>query len=150
MNTDYCKKCGACCKNIKIDKDKQLLLWDKKIPLSKEFENMLKAIDTKHGIYKCIYLKDNLCTNSNKPEICRNYPSFPFLELPENCGYEGQIFIAKENLKHKIRKLKEEIIHYTALIETTNNKSEKQQFSKIIASHEKFILKYKEFGSEDW
>lgn len=150
MKTDYCKKCGACCKNIKIDTVNQMLLWDCKMPLTKEFEAMLLPIDEKHGIYTCKYLKDCLCTNPNKPEICRNYPSFPFIELYENCGYEGQIFILKENLKHKIRKLKEEVLHYSVLSESTSNKKEKQQYEKLVNSHKKFISKYKDYGSGDW
>jgi len=111
---------------------------------------MLLPINTKLGIYTCKYLKNNLCTNPNKPDICKNYPSFPFIQLPENCGYEGIIFLKKEDIKHKIRKIKEEILNYTILLETTKDKKEKQQYKKLIDIRNKSISKYKDFDSEDW
>ncbi len=147
---DYCIKCGACCKNIKIDKNKELLQWDGSMPLTKEFEAMLLPINIEEGIYTCKHLKENLCTNKNKPDICKNYPSFPFTQLADGCGYEGEIFLKKEKIKHKIRKLKEEKLHYQTLSELTQNKKEQQQYQKLINLNEKAILKYQEYGSENW
>ena len=46
--------------------------------------------------------------------------------------------------------LKEEIIHYNAIINTTHDKKEQNQLQKIISSRQKFIDKYKEFGSDNW
>ena len=110
---DFCNKCGACCNNIKADFNSKTLYWDGIMPLSEEFASML--IPKQDGLYCCKYLKNNTCTNENKPEICSKYPSSPFAELPEDCGYQGLVFMWNEKIKQKIRKLKEEIIHYNAI-----------------------------------
>ncbi len=150
MGNKFCKKCGACCKHIIIDKERKIICWDAELPLTEEFEAMLFPADEENNIYACRFLVNNLCTNPNRPEVCINYPSFPFVQLPENCGYEGYIFVQKEKLKHKIRKLKEEILHYTVLSETTNDKRERQQYQKIINTHVRYIDKYKNYGSDNW
>lgn len=149
MENDFCNKCGECCKKIKADFDLKILYWDKKQPLTDEFAEMLIPSD-EENTYFCKYLKDNLCTNPNKPDICHNYPSSAFVKLPEDCGYNGFIFIQTEKIKQKIRKLKEEILHYEMLIKVTKEKREQNQLQKIINSHQKYIDKYKEFGSENW
>ena len=98
----------------------------------------------------CKYLQNNLCTNKNKPEICSSYPSSPFAFIPENCGYLGFVFTNNEKIKQNIRKLKEEIIHYTALLCTVTNKQEQSRLQKLVESHQKFIDKYKIYGSDNW
>ena len=148
MVNDFCNKCGECCKYIKADLKAKVLYWDGVQPLSEDFASMLLPLD--NGIYTCKYLQNNLCTNSQKPEICANYPSFPFIELPERCDYRGEIFMKREKIQQKIRKLKEEIIHYNALIDTINDKREQNQYQKIIDLHQKQIDKYKEYGSQNW
>ena len=148
MTSDYCNKCGACCKYIKADLEAKVLYWDGVQPLSEDFEAMLLPLDD--GIYTCKFLQDNLCTNSKKPDICVNYPSSPFVELPESCDYRGFIFMKREKVQQKIRRLKEEIIHYNALIATIHDKKEQNQYQKIIDSHQKQIDRYREYGSKDW
>ena len=150
MTNNYCNKCGACCKNIKADLNKKILYWDCIQPLEDEFAKMLVPTGIDENIYTCIHLHNNICTNNNKPQICINYPSSPFAKLTENCGYTGFIFMQSEKIKQKIRKLKEEIIHYNAIISTTNDKKEQNQLRKIITSHQRFIDKYKDYGSENW
>ena len=152
MKQDFCKKCGKCCKNIKADIKSKRLYFDGIQELDDNFLSMLDIIETKDGISlcKCKFLKDNLCTNSSKPEICTNYPSSPFAYLPPDCGYEGEIFMLNELAKQKIRKLKEEIVHYEILIKTTFVKTEQNQYKKIIDSHKRIIQKYSAYGSEDW
>ena len=148
MNNDLCKKCGACCRYIQADIESKILYWDEVQPLSDDFASML--IPVKNDIYKCKYLQNNLCTNPHKPDICEKYPSSPFVELPDGCDYSGEIFMKRERVQQKIRKLKEEIIHYNALIETIQDKREQNQYQKIISSHQKQIDRYKEYGSQDW
>ena len=148
MENNYCNKCGTCCKNIKADLEAKVLYWDGIQSLDADFESMLIPIG--EGIYKCKYLKDNLCTNIIKPNICKNYPSSPFVELPEVCDYRGDIFMKKEKVLQKVRKLKEEILYYNALISTITNKKEQNQYKKIIDSHQRIIDKYKVHGSQDW
>ena len=148
MAKDLCNKCGACCKNIKADFEAKILYWDGNQPLTDDFASML--IPAGDGIYTCKYLKDNLCTNESKPEICVNYPSSPFIELLDCCDYRGEIFMKREKIQQQIRRLKEEIIHYNALIATIHDKREQNQYQKIIDSHQKYIDRYKDHGSQDW
>lgn len=152
MEKDFCHKCGKCCKSIKVNYSSGELFFDGIQPLGTEFSSMLEIIETQNDISlcKCKFLKENLCTNTNKPDICRNYPSSPFANLPADCGYEGEIFIKNEHEKQKIRKLKEEIIHYEALINNTDNKSDKNRYQKIINSHEKRINLYDRYGAKNW
>lgn len=146
MERNYCNQCGACCKNIAVDFDKKILFRDGVQTLSDEFVNMLIKLENKGSttICKCKFLQGNLCANPNKPKECQDFPSSPFAFLPEDCGYEGEIFIKLENVKQKIRNLKEEIIYYNAILES--DKSVK----RIIERHQAFIDKYKMYGSENW
>lgn len=150
MEKDLCKKCGECCRKIAVDFERKIIYKDGVETLSEEFASMLEPVEKRENVTfcKCKFLEDNICTNSDKPEECINYPSSPFAFLPEECGYYGEIFLKNENIKQKIRKLKEEIIHYEAEIIT--NKSEQNQLRKIIEKHQAFIDKYKIYGSENW
>ena len=148
MERYFCNKCGKCCKNTGADSEKGILYWDGIQPLTDDFASML--IHVNDNIYLCKHLQGNICNNSLKPDICKNYPSSPFAELPESCGYSGEIFIKREKIKQRIRKLKEEILHYEILIQTISDKREQNQYKKIIDSHQKYIDRYKEHGSNDW
>ena len=145
MKQDYCNKCGACCKNIPVDFSHNVIFRDGIQELTSEFKTMLIPISKTNNITfcSCKYLVNNLCTHSKKPEECKIYPSSPFAFLPEECGYRGDIFIKLESIKQKIRKLKEEIIHYETLDKT-------QELQKLINHHKNIINKYKQYGSEDW
>lgn len=164
---DFCKKCGRCCKYIPADLGKKLLYRDGIKPLDDEFSLLLIPADIKNldktysenvlacfpnaKFYKCTYIsEENLCTNPKKPEICNEFPSAPFAFIPDDCGYEGDIFVKNEAQKQKIRRLKEEIINYETLIAVSSEKQEKDSFAKIIKFHQKFIDKYSTYGSEDW
>jgi hypothetical protein len=149
MTNDFCNKCGECCRRIKADLEAKVLYWDGKQPLTEDFACMLKKT-SEPEIYSCKFLRDNMCTNPDKPEICINYPSSPFAELPDECTYSGYIFMRNEKIKQQIRKLKEEIIHYNAIIDSITDKKEQNQLQKIVASRQKLIDRYKEYGSENW
>ena len=166
--TDFCSKCGICCRLIPIDNESKMLLrdgiqepdqtfLDSLYPLSIESacninESYVKKVQNifpEAQFYSCKYLSDeNICTNSNMPSACKNFPSHPLAIIPDDCGYEGDIFIKNEQLKQKIRKLKEEIIHYEALI--ASGDKDKNSYAKIIANHTKFIDKYALFKAWDW
>ena len=146
MEENYCNKCGACCQNIAVDFLNMVMFRDGIQPLTQEFVNMLEKVEIRENITlcRCKYLKNNLCTNENKPQECVDYPKSPFAFLPENCGYEGEIFTKHEQIKQKIRKLKEEIVHYEAML------AQDKSVQKIIDRHKAFINKYKMYGSETW
>ena len=109
------------------------------------------CINSNVQFFSCKFLTDdNLCSNQNKPEICSKFPSSPFACVSENCGYAGELFLSKETVKQKIRRLKEEIIDYETQIAVTRDKREKEHLKKIIVYHQKFIGKYKDYGSKNW
>ena len=152
MEKDFCLKCGECCKQIFVDFDNKLLYFDGIQTLEDNFAKMLVPIGKKDNltICYCKYLKNKSCTNPEKPSICSIYPSSPFAFIPASCGYYGEIFIKKEAEKQKIRKLKEEIVHYEALLISTVNKREKLQYEKILKTLKNRVQKYSLYGSEDW
>lgn len=152
MERNLCNKCGMCCKEIPTDFSKRIIYRDGIQPLSSEFEKLLIPVEEKGyiTICRCKFLENNLCTNPDKPQICSDFPYSPLAFLPENCGYTGEVFLKKEKLKQQIRKLKEEIMHYSALIDTVKDKNEQRQYQRIIDAHETFIKKYKVYGSGDW
>ena len=94
MEKDYCKKCGKCCKNIAVDFEKMVMFRDGIQPLSNAFADILVKKEKRGNvtICSCKFLENNLCTSLNKPVECISYPSSPFAFLPEDCGYEGDIF----------------------------------------------------------
>lgn len=142
----YCNKCGKCCKNIVVDFNNNIVFYDGIQKLNDEFKSMLRVVHTKdnYSICTCKFLKNNICSNPNKPDMCTKYPSSPFAFLQEDCGYEGFIFLKNEKEKQKIRKLKEEILHYE--VQLKKDKS----VQKIINHHQALIDKFKAYGSENW
>lgn len=160
--TNFCNHCGLCCKLIPAINGN--IIRDGKQPIEKFFipisidqalninENYVKKVQSlfpEAKFYTCKYVSENKqCTNSHMPESCINYPSSPLAIIPDECGFSGEIFIKYETLKQKIRKLKEEIVHYESLIIT--NPKEKNNYKKIIDSHNRFIKKYEQFGSLNW
>ena len=152
MEKDFCNKCGECCKHIAVDFERKILFFFVLQGLTDNFAKMLKSVEKKDNITYCCctYLRNGKCTAEHKPEICQNYPSSPFAYIPENCGFSGDIFIKLEHEKQKIRKLKEDILHYEALIKTTYDSSEIKQYEKIIKHHTGLIDRYKFYGSYDW
>ena len=151
MKNNYCNHCGKCCSSIAVDFTQGIMFRDGIQKIDTDFFSLLEPFSKKDNIMfcKCKFLKNNLCTNDKKPEICINYPSSPFAFLPDNCGFYGEIFQKKEEIMQKIRKLKEEILHYETLLPLAS-KEEKREYTVIIEKHKKFISKYKPYGSENW
>ena len=82
-------------------------------------------------------------------ELCSKiYSSNPLVVVPEECCRAGEIFLKREELKQKVRKYKEEIIHYEALINSGDKESD--SYKKIIKSLQRSIDKYSACGSHDW
>ena len=152
MEKNFCRKCGECCKHICVDFENKKLYFDGIQPLNDDFADMLVPIGKKENltICYCKFLKNNTCSNNQKPVVCNTYPSSPFAYIPLNCGYSGEIFLKNEAEKQKIRKIKEDLIHYEALFKTTSDKHERQQYNKLIQTLYKKIQRFSEYGSEDW
>lgn len=158
---NFCNKCGLCCKlipayNGNIIRDGIQPVEDFFIPLdidtaitiNEDYVKKVQNLIPNAEFYTCKYLKNNCCAHPNMPEACKIFPNSAIAIINDDCGYFGEIFIKHETLKQKIRKLKEEIIHYEALIAT--NPKEKNSYQKIINSHQHFIKKYQVFGSSNW
>lgn len=165
---DLCKNCGLCCKLIPIDSEIKNLLRDDIQPIEDKFAKNLIILDLDEAksinenyvnsvleifpdasFCRCKYLsKLNLCTNRNKPEFCIQFPSSPLAFVQDECGFSGEVFVKKEALKQKIRKFKEEIVYYEALIASGDNDS--AGYQKIIHSLNRYIEKYRLYGSHQW
>lgn len=164
----FCNFCGMCCKLIPIDLEKLFVLRDGLQELDTTFLDMLVPLTMEEAIsinenyvqnvqnlfpdakfFKCKYLTDdNLCTTFDKHEYCIKFPSHPLAMIPDDCGYYGEIFIKSEEVKQKVRKYKEEIVYYEAMI--ASGCKEEKVYRKIIDSLNKFINKYAPYGSADW
>ena len=165
-----CKMCGLCCRLIPVDVENRKLLRDGVQPLDETFANQLLPVSYEQlqndndeyiknvlkiypqaEFFRCKYLvDDNLCTSLDKPEICVDFPIKPFAFIHDECGYVGEQFLKIEMQKQKIRKIKEEIIHYEALVATFNNKKDIESYLKIIHVHQRYIEKYTAWGALDW
>lgn len=165
-----CQKCGLCCRLIPVDVENKKLLRDGIQPLDEDFAEHLIPLDYEQlqndnesyiknvlsiypqaEFYKCKYLVDNnLCTKLEKPDICKEFPSKPFAFIHDDCGYTGEQFLKIEMQRQKIRKIKEEIIHYEALIATSTDKKDIESYTKIIHVHQRYIEKYAIWGALDW
>ena len=101
------------------------------------------------SFFECKFLsKDNLCTSIEKQDFCKTFPSDGMALIPSCCGYYGEIFLKNEEIKQKVRKYKEEITCYQAIIDSGSK--EEKVYIRIIESLERFIKKYEIFGANDW
>ena len=100
----------------------------------------------KHCDIDCIYLtEDGICSKSKNSE---NISCDKNILIPENCEHYGRLFLKLEEIKQKVRKYKEEIIYYEAMI--ASGCKEEKIYKKIIDSLNKFIEKYNTFGAKNW
>lgn len=129
----------------KVDKE----LVDNIIKLLKEDGNYDESRMTFYG---CKYLLDNnMCSiYEQRPTLCIHCPSTPWSIVPPGCGFEGWLFMERENAKQKVRKAKEDLLELKLL----KNKSDDPDLLKRIASVEHKIQNtielYKKYGSYDW
>ena len=89
-----CKKCGKCCKEIRIKlrNKKHFKIIQFLFPLYRQFY-IIKVDDKENLVLGCKHLNDNGTCNIYKfrPLVCRNYPMNPpsfFSETIDGCGYE--------------------------------------------------------------
>ena len=162
---NLCNRCGVCCRYIPVDTKNKILYRDSIKPLTEEFEALLipqtGIIPNFNDIYPTIALRqdviffrckfllnENICSNPQKPQECKDFPKSAMACIPEYCGYSGTQFLKSEEHKQKIRKMKEEILHYEALM--IDEPQNKRGYQKIIERLQAFIDKYAVYGSEDW
>ncbi len=102
--------------------------------------------------YHCRYIQENNSCGiyEKRPELCRNFPSNPWVVVPPGCGYEGWLFKKREEKKQYIRKLKEDILSYKNLLRGDVSENERQNILKILEKINEIIKCYSKYGSEDW
>jgi len=159
---NFCEYCGLCCKIIP-EKDGVVirdgvcadtsffvpLTREEALSVSEKFVLDLEKVFGRIKFCKCKYItNDNVCKNLQKPDKCKNFPLTELAIVPEECCYIGEVFLRREELKSKVRKYKEEIIHYESLINSGDR--DKNSYKKIINNLQKFIDKYALYGSADW
>lgn len=98
--TGTCIKCGKCCKNLILTYKNRPVTDKKQFNKLIERDNFYSRFSPIHIsqdnsliYFSCNYLQNNKCRDhSNRPHICRQYPSPAMLKkggklLPE-CGYK--------------------------------------------------------------
>lgn len=164
----YCNDCGMCCKLIPINDGEGIVVRDgfqladdefmsgltelsdvEAEAVSMSYVEKVKNIFPDVKFFKCNHLNaDNKCSLSEKPPICANFPTTPLAIVPDECICLGDVFMKNEQLKRKIRMIKEEILDYESLIESGDKDS--ASYKKIIENLTRFVTKYKDFGSLYW
>ncbi len=126
---------------------------------AKTVDNVIKCLsedgnfnERNTTFYKCKYLDDdNMCTRyETRLTLCRHFPSSPWAIVPPGCGYEGWLFMKREEAKQKIRKIKEELLELQLLKKKTKAPD---ILLKIQAVESKMLANieiYKKYGSENW
>ena len=168
MMNVLCNGCGMCCRIIPVCQRNNVMVRDGLQPIDEsflsglvrlpndeaeklniEYVNKIRDIFPDAVFYSCKYISENNeCTMEKKPSVCYSFPSSPLAIVPDECGSLGEVFMKNEELKRKIRMIKEEILDYETLIDRGDKDSE--SYKKIIENLKRFITKYKEYGSENW
>jgi Fe-S-cluster containining protein len=102
--------------------------------------------------YYCKYLQpDNLCSRyENRLDLCKHCPATPWSILPPDCGFEGWLFLEREEKKHKVRLAKEEILELKLLHNRTKDEETLKKIDTVIQKIQRNIDLYKKYGSENW
>lgn len=108
--------------------------------------------DEKMTFYYCKYLQDdNMCSNYEKrPELCRYFPSTPWAIVPPQCGFEGWLFLKREEEKCKVRHAKEELLELKLLRKRTTNEETLKKIAIVEQKIQRNIDLYKKYGSDNW
>ncbi|HNW25619.1 MAG TPA: YkgJ family cysteine cluster protein [Candidatus Gastranaerophilaceae bacterium] len=135
-------------------------IQDAKNVCQKTVENILSKLNSEKEdfdekeatFYRCRYIKDdNLCgIYEKRPELCKRFPSNPWVVVPPGCGYEGWLFKKREEKKQYIRKLKEDILSYEIILKGDLPESERENILKILEKINDIIEIYSKYGAKDW
>lgn len=102
--------------------------------------------------YHCRFIQDdNLCSRYlDRKELCKHFPSSPWAIVPPECGFEGWLFMKREEIKQKIRKEKEELVDLQLLKSKTSDTSSLEKIELVIQKLNRNINFYEKYGSKDW
>lgn len=105
-------------------------------------ESMEKSLDE---IMKTLPLR--LCTHCNKCN--EKLPASPWDEMPDGCGFNGWLFQKREEIKQKIRKLKEELILIEIALKTLSGEPLTKAKARIEEIKD-IIQTFAQYDSQNW
>lgn len=102
--------------------------------------------------YKCKYLLDNnLCSiYEERPVLCIHCPANGWVVVPPGCGFEGWLFLQREEDKQKVRHAKEEYLELQLLKKKNKNPEILAKIESVEKKIQHTIDIFKAYGSEDW
>lgn len=102
--------------------------------------------------YCCKYLlDDNSCSRyEDRMLLCKHFPATAWAIVPPGCGYEGWLFMKREEVKQKIRKLKEELLELELVKSKTTSPDILLKISAVQNKMQNSIKLYAKYGSENW
>ena len=91
-------------------------------------------------------LPEELCLKCGK---CNGIlPNGGVAKIPDNCGYEGWLFLKREEYKQKIRRLDENVILLNIKIKNAKSNTKKKKFEHALRKIQEQLENYKqEYGN---
>jgi len=111
-----------------------------------------KFDEKKLTFYRCRHIMDNnLCgIYLDRKILCDNFPSSPWAVAPPGCGFEGWLFQKREEVKQKVRKLKEDLLDFELLLKEEQSPERTTKLKDAIEKTKDIINYYAKYGSADW
>lgn len=102
--------------------------------------------------YKCKHIsEDNLCKiYESRPLLCDRFPTSPWAIVPPGCGFEGFMFCKREELKRRMRSLKENVTEFESILNETTDIEKKGKLKSAIDKTKQTIELFSKYGSADW
>lgn len=125
----------------------------------KVVDNIINALknnndfdEKKLTFYKCKYLsEDNLCKiYETRKDSCIHFPMSPWVIAPIDCGFEGWMFLKREEIKQKVRKEKEALLDAQISLSKAKTSEQIKKIKTSIRSIKNSINRYSKYGSDDW
>lgn len=102
--------------------------------------------------YRCKYIQDNnLCgIYDERKNLCKIFPNSPWAVVPPGCGFEGWLFLKREEVKQRIRKLKENQLYFRLKLQHASDSEQIKALKDAIKSIDDIVMQYEVFGASDW
>lgn len=102
--------------------------------------------------YKCKYLLDNnMCSiYEERPTLCIHCPSSAWVVVPPGCGFEGWLFLQREEDRRKVRRAKEDLLEMQLLKKKTKDENLLVKIEAVEKKLQHTIELFKNYGSADW
>jgi len=111
-----------------------------------------KYNEKKLTFYRCRHImENNLCgIYQNRKTLCDRFPSSPWAITPPGCGFEGWLFQKREEIKQKVRKLKESLLDFDVMLKEQQDPVQIKKIQEAIEKTQDIINYYSKYGSSDW